>query len=240
MERKNFLSKMLSLLFPENITCVFCGEDCDKKREVDVCSNCIKNLPYNSGRICKKCGKPLEIGSSCPSCKFTKHYFTKARAPFIYDNMIRQAIHRLKFNGERFIATSLAYFLFLSYKQLEIEADYIVPIPLSENRLKERGYNQAEELARKLSDFTGVDLLNELEKVKETPKQSNTELEDRKRNVENVFKIKSNKRIKNKTIVLVDDVYTTGATVDSASKELKRKGAAKVYVLTVAHTIHKK
>lgn len=236
MKIKDVLSKITNVLFPDNITCFICGEDCDKEREVDICSSCMQSLPYNDGKICLRCGNALDDNDSCSNCKFTKHYFVKARAPFIYAGEIRSAIQRLKFNGEKYIAKSLAFYLIDVYKQLEIDADYIVPIPASSKRLKQRGYNQAELLARELAESVGVCCSTNLEKSIDTVKQSNVDIKERKANVENVFIVKDRKLFKGKVIVLVDDVFTTGATVDSASKELRKAGAKAVFVITVAHT----
>lgn len=236
MKFKDVLSKITNVIFPDNITCFICGEDCDKESEVDICSRCEHDLPYNNGKICLRCGNALDSNDSCSNCKFTKHYFVKARAPFIYDGEIRSAIQRLKFNGEKYIAKSLAYYLVSAYRQLEVDADYIVPIPASSKRLKQRGYNQAELLARELASKVGVACSINLVKSIDTAKQSNVNISERKSNVENVFTVKDRKLFKGKIIVLVDDVFTTGATVDSASKALRKAGAKAVFVITVAHT----
>ena len=237
--KNTIIDKFYELLFPENITCNFCGEDCDKQRESGLCLECVNKLPFNNKNICFKCGNLLREGESCNVCKFTKHYFVKARAPFVYEGNVKEAIFKLKFNGERYIAKTFAYYLSLSYHLLNENFDIIVPLPLSAKRLKERGYNQSELIAKELSKIVGVECKLVLDKVVHTPKQSNVEITERSKNVENVFKVNSVKDIKNKSILLIDDIFTTGATVNSASRELMRKGARSVYVLTVAHTRQK-
>ena len=223
-------------MFPTNLTCFICGEDLDRQREIDICLYCEQKLPFNNGKICIRCGNALQQNDSCSNCKFNKHYFVRARAPFIYEGEIKKALQSLKFNGKKHIADSLSYFLEESYKQLEIKADYIVPLPCSKKRLLERGFNQAELLARSLCERVGVECSLNLEKVVDTAKQSNVAITERQKNVENVFKVKERKLFKGKVIVLVDDIFTTGATVDSASKEIRKAGAKAVFVLTVAHT----
>lgn len=226
-----------NLLFPEHTGCIFCDNDCDEEAFYNICSSCLNKLPANIDKICKKCGKPLKENASCNTCKFSKHYFKKARAPFVYEGVIKAALHNLKFNNYRYLAKSLAYFLFLEYTDFEIKADVIIPLPLSQQRMKERGYNQAALLSEHLGVLSGLSVNYEsLVRVKHCERQSNIEVNKRKENVTGAFKVRSPSKIKGKIVVLVDDIFTTGATVNSACMELVKAGVKAVYVLTVAHT----
>ncbi len=238
MDKISKLRAFLSnIFFPKHTGCIFCDNDCDIVSDYDICSNCLNELPVNYENICKKCGKPLKEESSCKLCKHTKHYFKLARAPFKYEGKIKEALLSLKFNNGRYVASSLAYFLFLEYSNLEIEADLVIPLPISEQRMKERGYNQSTLLAQSFCKLTNLPLIdNCLVRVKNTEKQSNLPLEKRKDNVKNAFKVSSRKSVKDKIIVLIDDIFTTGATVNSACKTLLQAGAKQVYILVVAHS----
>lgn len=166
-------------------------------------------------------------------CKhFENHYYI-----FKYDNLIRKLIIDYKFNEKTYLYRSFLEFLNnyqKEYIQFKIY-DIIIPVPISKKRKKERGYNQSLLIARKISSKEKIKLGDKvISKVKNNNTQSKLNKEERAENVKNVYKITSNKEIINKNILLIDDIYTTGATLNECSRMLKQAGAKKIDVLTIA------
>lgn len=166
-------------------------------------------------------------------CKhFENHYYI-----FKYDNLIRKLIIDYKFNEKPYLYRSFLEFLNnyqKEYIQFKIY-DIIIPVPISKKRKKERGYNQSLLIARKISSKEKIKLGDKvISKVKNNNTQSKLNKEERAENVKNVYKITSNKEIINKNILLIDDIYTTGATLNECSRMLKQAGAKKIDVLTIA------
>ncbi len=166
-------------------------------------------------------------------CKhFENHYYI-----FKYDNLIRKLIIDYKFNEKPYLYRSFLEFLNnyqKEYIQFKIY-DIIIPVPISKKRKKERGYNQSLLIARKISSKEKIKLGDKvISKVKNNNTQSKLNKEERAENVKNVYKITKDKEIINKNILLIDDIYTTGATLNECSRMLKQAGAKKIDVLTIA------
>lgn len=163
---------------------------------------------------------------------FENHYYI-----FKYDNLIRKLIIDYKFNEKTYLYRSFLEFLNnyqKEYIQFKIY-DIIIPVPISKKRKRERGYNQSLLIAREISSKEKIKLGDKvISKVKNNNTQSKLNKEERAENVKNVYKITNNKEIINKNILLIDDIYTTGATLNECSKMLKQAGAKKIDVLTIA------
>ena len=227
----NFL---VELLFPRR--CPLCDKPVDKMGRY-MCKKCQGDLRYVESPFCFKCGKQLKEQDLeyCEDCENTEHCFDRGRAIYQYDT-IKEAIYRFKYE-ER---TEYAEFF---GKQLaerlgkEIEAwkpDAIVPVPLHREREKRRGYNQATLLARELGRRLNIPVYENLVyRQKATTPQKELKGEERQNNLKNAFKIGQND-VKLKTIIVVDDVYTTGATMDEMAQCLKRAGVREVYCISLA------
>jgi len=227
---KNFL---LDIFFPK--ICFGCGregnylcQDCQALLEISSFRYCLCRIPK---RIFKK-GKC----SKCNSKKLDGLYFALDYKNFLVKELIRN------FKYEPFIkelAKPLA-FLIITYFQLlnnkQNFSDFVLlPIPLSKKRLRWRGFNQAEELTKKLSKFFKIPLISDcLIKIKNTPSQTELSEEERKENIKGVFSLRNQNQIFGKKILLVDDVYTTGSTLEEAARILKRAGAKEVWGVVVA------
>ena len=166
-------------------------------------------------------------------CKhFENHYYI-----FKYDNLIRKLIIDYKFNEKPYLYRSFLEFLNnyqKEYIQFKIY-DIIIPVPISKKRKRERGYNQSLLIAREISSKEKIKLGDKvISKVKNNNTQSKLNKEERAENVKNVYKITNNKEIINKNILLIDDIFTTGATLNECSRMLKQAGAKKIDVLTIA------
>ena len=184
-----------------------------------------------------KCGKPLGEydGEYCMDCGKTGHAYDRGRALFLYDDRLRDSIAAFKYRGrreyKRFYGEELARVF--GPQAVRWRPEVLIPIPLHPSRLRKRGYNQAELLARELGKRWRVPVETDLlVRVEKTLPQKGLTGKERKRNMKTAFKICPD-RVRFKTILLSDDIYTTGSTVDAAARALKEKGAERVYFLCI-------
>jgi ComF family protein len=229
MRIKEFLDKFF---FNRKWKCLSCGREIF---EGNFCADCEKILPYNNGYICNHCGrKVIAPEEYCLTCKGVITSIDKARSTFSYDKPISAIIKRLKYFNRKYVADAFAEYLFKTYLDNDFSADLIVFIPMTESAKKKRGFNQAELLANALSNKTGVPVVPALTKIKETISQVKLDRSKRLKNLTDAFHVKERKAVKDRKVLIVDDVSTTGATAEAAANKLKRAGAKTVYLLTVA------
>lgn len=233
--------KLDELFYPEGYCCLVCDRDIFNNPYV-ICDRCFKRLPFTNSRVCLHCGDLLvSDGDYCKRCKGKKFIYERAIAPFLYKDDISTLIFGLKYDNKKYIAKSLAKFMADCYLHNKFYADVIIPVPLCNKRMKQRGYNQSELLATEISKILDIPInLDCLKRVKETPTQTKLDYIDRQNNMVDAFKVYNSKNIKDKVVLIIDDVFTTGATVTECSKTLTNAGAKMVYVLTCAHTVLKK
>lgn len=187
--------------------------------------------------LCPKCGKPEPGGKLCPSCQYVKHPFEAIRSWGRYSGPLREAIHQLKYKKDIGIAEALSKHLIELLNILNWSIDIITVVPLGPKRMLERGFNQSSLLARPLSLATGISYQpGALVRTRETPSQVGLSANDRHENVKDAF-IASANLIKNKAILIVDDVTTTGSTLSSCSQALVAAGARQVYGMTLARAV---
>lgn len=224
-----FLSK---ILFSEKWTCNLCG------REVFdgvFCQDCLDKLPFNDGEICFHCGRHVKVSENyCLTCKGKLTSIDKGRSVFRYKDEVAFLIKKFKYENGQYLAKVFAPYLEKLYLKNYFNADFIVFVPMTDKALKERGYNQTELLANELGKLISVPVNNVLVKVRETERQATLDREGRIKNLSGAFKVIDKKAIENKTVLIIDDVTTTGSTAEVIASLLKNKGADKVYLLTVA------
>jgi len=232
------LKKILDILFPKGYSCMVCNREIFDN-PYWICEECEKKLPYLKGNLCLHCSdNVLGAGNYCKRCKGRKFICDRAISPFEYNGIVKKLILGLKYSNKRYYAEGVAKFMADCVIKNELEFDYILPVPLCEKRLKSRGYNQALLLTNEISKILNKPVLeNVLIRVKETPTQTILNTQERLENMKDAFKVKDKKIIKNKTLLIIDDVYTTGATIDSCCKVLKDSGSSKIYCVTVGHTV---
>ena len=230
--RIKIAEKCLDLLFPSR--CAVC--DCVVGKKDDICPECKKKLVYISPNICMKCGKEVnEREIYCYDCKRKNHQFDKNLAVFPYP-FIRKSLYRFKYAGRAEYADFYAKAAVMRHKDemKEWNAEAIIPVPLHKKRLRKRGFNQAEELANSLGEILQIPVLKNLViRQKNTRPMKHLQASKRQNNLKKAFLIMEND-VKLNTIILVDDIYTTGATLDELSKELKSAGVSTIYSITVA------
>jgi competence protein ComFC len=158
----------------------------------------------------------------------------KCRSVYNYESPIKSLIKHAKYDRKLYILEAFAKEMSFLYFKSYFNADYLCYIPMTEKAFKKRGYNQSEILAKFISERINVEVANVLSKVKETNRQAKLGRADRLKNLEDAFKVTDKKLVKDKTLVIIDDVTTTGATAENVAKKLKNAGAKAVYLLSVA------
>ncbi len=226
---------LLDLVYPPK--CLVCG---DIQSEY-FCEKCRAEIVPITPPICFVCGASLVEGY-CRDCHSgTEFAFDAARAVASYEGTIKEAIHQLKYSGHRIIAPALGAMLveFLQTKSdIVHRADCVIPMPVHPSKERQRGFNQAELIAREVADAFALPLLtNALIRSKPTRPQVDLSLEARKTNTLGAFEVVRVDGVTNRCVLLIDDVLTTGGTAHAAAWSLKEVGAREVLVATVARAI---
>jgi ComF family protein len=187
--------------------------------------------------FCPRCQQPFFTGTDshlCPACLQDKPFFDLARAPLIYQGKMAEAIQRFKYHGDITLAADLGLF-WNRVDFTDIPFDTIIPVPLHPKRLRKRGFNQAVILGKALAKKTGRKIsVRALGRIRNTAPQVQLDQEERQLNMRGAFVVKKRSVVQDKRLLLVDDVFTTGATVNECAKVLKNAGARAVFVLTLA------
>ncbi len=225
--------RMISLIYP--LRCPVCDRPVRPYGE-DICLPCMKRLKALKPPFCERCGKKISAPSGiCTDCSRNDHIFTRCRSAFEYDT-VRAAIYRFKYLGRREYAHVFAEMThrILADYLAGIRPDAITFVPLSREKERTRGYNQARDYAGELSKLMNIPLLDDaLIRVRNTAPMKLLTPQERLKNLKNAFKSGQNV-VKSKSILLVDDIYTTGATMDECARVLFDAGANKVYCVTLA------
>lgn len=229
---------LLNLLFPPR--CPFCDKVMFSSLFLPpelVCVTCSGKAEYVREPVCKKCGKPLddERQEYCYDCTHHRHDFAQGKALWVYRGVVKESVYRFKYQGRqeyaRFYAGELVrvYGSWIRSRRIDV----LVPIPLFKRRQQRRGFNQAERIAREVGRQMDIPVYgNLLVRVRDTKAQKELNDEERKNNLKKAFKTSSNK-VQLKHILLIDDIYTTGSTMNEAAVELKRSGVEEVYCLSL-------
>lgn len=224
------------LLKTDNPSCVVCGKEIFDGAY--VCSECKKSLPYNDGCICDVCGRIQAAEGVCMECKASLPKPNMSRSVFVFDGEARNLVYRFK-NGYRYLENFLCDELFrIGEKYFKDKADIITFVPMFELDRLVRGFNQSEELARELSKRLSLPCSQFITKMKKSAEQKKLSKRERRENLTSCFKV-TDRSCKNKRVLLVDDVLTTGATSDAVAELLFKAGAKKVYLITIASVEYK-
>lgn len=224
---KQLPQAVFDLLFPPS--CAACGKGGDS-----LCASCRSQLPRLEGRLCPWCSRAIGDSGVCQPCK-VRPLSVEIRAPFQFNGAVRQAIYSLKYRNNRALAGPLADLLFDYWRDRHLCGDVLAPVPLHRSRLRHRGYNQSELLARELGQRVGIPVIaTALVRTHNTPPQAqSSSAEERWANASGAF-LCTGRDLQGKAVVLVDDVCTTGATMNSAARAVLSAGAASVRGLTIA------
>jgi len=228
---KQLQSGVIDLFFPRS--CVGCGRVGDF-----ICVRCSKKLSRLLPPICQRCGRPESSGMYCRGCWGTHNHIHEIRSVFVFEGIIRTAVHEFKYRNLRSIAASLSKYMADYFVEHELAADVLLPVPMHAGRLKKRGYNQSELLAGQISATISVPVRGDLiKRVRDNKPQARTScVEERWSNMRDAFTCVSNE-VSGKDIIIIDDVCTSGATLEACAVALKSKGANKISGFTLAREI---
>ena len=234
---EKFKNSIIKEIYPNGYKCLCCKDELSTNTLYSFCDNCEKKLPFNKGKICVKCGSPITgMGEYCIHCKNIKPHFKKNVSIFLYSKPIDSFIRKLKFDNEKYLADTLSNYIASEVVKMDVNFDFVIPVPLHKIRESRRGYNQSELLCKTLREKLNMKVLTGvLIKTKNTLSQSNLTRSERIENLENAFKVEDKTIVRGKTILLVDDVFTTGTTINECSRTLLDAGAKAVYSVTLAH-----
>lgn len=243
---------LFAVLFPSD--CRICGEPLVRISRLPLCQACLDAMRPIAGGVCTICGErlfsPYMIGGQeeprCGLCRRIEPPFARATAYGSYESGLRELIHLLKYGGVRPAANVLGRMLAEAMGALEsdfaAESIAVIPVPLHRTKFRQRGFNQAELIARaamkinpsreRLRLCAGV-----LQRKRETASQIGLTSHQRRENLRGAFAVPHPEAVKGREVLVVDDVYTTGATVSECARVLRRAGATKVWVATVARTL---
>ena len=229
--------QLISIFYPRHIKCICCKDELPTPNVYDMCENCYNKFPFIKTNFCIRCGLQFEKDGTgtCLNCKANNFTFDLARSSVNFDGPVISIIHKFKYAKYKFLAKPLAYLIYDTLLVQNWKIDLICYVPLFLNREKDRGYNQSRELAKHLSRLADIPIFDDIVRLRNTPTQTKLSRIERQQNVKDCFKVNNKKFVKNLNVLLVDDVFTTGSTSNEISKELKKAGANKIYVLTVAH-----
>jgi competence protein ComFC len=218
----------LDLLFPR--WCIGCGREGSY-----ICDSCCRSLSVIVPPVCPACGRPQSRETLCPECTDIQHEIDGIRSPFLFDGLIRQAIHELKYRNLRALAPSLAGLLHEYLLENPVGGEVLVPVPIHIKRLRERGYNQSALLAKELGKLSGLPVVDDclVRTSYNLPQARSESVSERRDNVAGSFKC-LDERLSGRRVIVIDDVSTSGATLNACAGALEAAGAASVWGLVLA------
>ena len=203
--------------------------------KIELCDNCAKDFNPYRGNRCITCDRPIDNTGECSICKSEKIYFEKGYCVYPYAGAVRNTILNFKFKNMALYYTYLGSKMTEYYFEYIMESyDYITAVPIHKKKLKIRGYNQAELLAEYISEQINIPYCTVLKRTVNTKPQNALNKKERGVNIKNAFSLIDNINIKNKSILIVDDIFTTGTTINECCKVLKKAGAFKVDFLSLS------
>ena len=211
----NLINVFLDFLYPENISCILCDCSISKNTTYSMCKDCFSNINF----ILDGCNKSF--------------YFDKVISCVEYTEISKKIVFGLKYNNKTYLSKYIATIMKEKLDLENIKFDYILFVPLHKKRLRQRGFNQAEKIAMDLSKIVDIPTVDNISRKYNTKRLYKLGKEERINELKNAFVIKENIiDLKNKNVLLVDDIFTTGSTVNEISKILKINGVNKVFVST--------
>lgn len=226
--KRNAVYELIQTLYPDDIKCIVCGREIHPNR-YGLCADCKLEINEN---YCLRCGRhKIGVGDYCDECSDFALYFDEARSAVNYVGHAKELVRRLKYGAARYLANVMSRYMLDVLLLTDWDIDCFTFVPTHKKRLKKRGYNQAELLARDLAESTNAPCIGLLEKVRETVNQAKLDRAARMENLDGAFAVTCKPP---RNVVLIDDVLTTGSTANECCKTLKKAGAVVVNVLTFA------
>lgn len=224
-------------VYPERVTCDLCEAELTADTRYPLCADCTEKMPFVRGHSCLVCGVPInDEADYCLRCQRTESAYGRNVSPLVYDGKARELVYALKFGGKKYIARTLGAMMSDAFLSSGAEGEIIVPVPMTDAERKRRGFNQSELLAREVGRRLNIPVLPALVKTRDTRPQKELSGRERADNLKGCFAVAYGEYIAGRKILLVDDVFTTGATADECARALLKGKARKVNVLTAAVT----
>jgi ComF family protein len=230
------LKSVIDWIFPDK--CMVCGKDTEIGSL--FCSECFGNIVFVDFPYCRICGKLLDTSYNneltCKMCQNTERFFEAGRSLFLYNNSAKSIIMRIKKEADEHVSRKCSQLLYNRYENFIEKADLIVPVPSHFSRILRRGFNPSMLISKYIAKISEIPMdAKIIKRIKRTEYQKNKTLQERQENVKDAFVV--NKNVKNKRILLVDDVMTTGSTISECSKILREHGAKSVKFVTIGSTM---
>lgn len=240
---KETIKLLINYIYPRNISCIICDNPIKLNNYYSLCKSCYKEIHFILDG-CNKCGKPIvnfnlerESLITCNYCYNKTFYFDKVISCIAYNDTSKKLILDYKYKNKTYLCNYICQIMKEKFLLEEIDVDYIVFVPLHKKRLKKRGFNQSEKIANKLSKLIDIPILDCISRVKNTKRLYNMNKKAREKELKNGFKVNDNiYLLKNKNVILIDDIFTTGSTVNEISKILKINSVNKIYIFTLLTT----
>lgn len=242
----------MEFFFPSNIYCIACGNLIDETRPYSLCDKCVREINWITDNECQICGKdlgPLGHGDcfndTCFECQEITHSFDRGYSCATYEGPVKEILSGLKYKGRSYYVRKMIDIMCSKINNYpeSIEPDIILPVPMHPTKEKKRGYNQSNLLAEGLGKNFNIKYLDDvLVKTRLTASMSSLGSSERRINLHNTFAIGYNREndVRDKYVLLVDDVYTTGSTADECAEVLKACGARRVEIFTFASGVNMK
>ncbi len=229
----NIVSLLIDILHPSH--CISCGKSISFN-QYNVCTDCLHSVSSITSPLnCQICDGML-MDKTCPFCSQREIYIDKNISLFEYSGSIKIMLQNLKFNHMKLLYKPICSRIGKELDRITIKPDIITYVPMNRRKKWKRGYNQAELFAKEIGKMMNIPLVSLLKEAKTSKKQSDLQYTDRFLHVIDRYSVKQSKDCKNKKILLVDDIFTTGATINECARLLKKNGAAYVFSLTVARS----
>ena len=236
---KDILLAFLNFIYPKQ--CQGCGVKLHYKNKYYLCEECLGKVKVNNPPFCLKCGHPLsgpaDLKVVCGKCSGIKYNFDKAFYCCNYEGLVKELVHKFKYNHKKFLIC-LFNELMTNFIKRHISTksmDMVVPIPLHRGKLQQRGFDQALLLSKNLSKTFNLQMsYNILNRKKDTKQQANLNKAQRLKNIKGAFSIKDKTVFNKKSVLLIDDIFTTAATANECAHLLKEAGAKSVSLLALA------
>ena len=237
----SLFNAVLNWIYPQ--PCPVCNEIIQGGH--GICSECHKKLTPITGAGCIKCGKAVEHrGSKCEDCEGKPFCFEKNISAFVYDSLLRRAIHGFKYSFNPYSASVFGREMGMRLVESEHSVFFsehrnefvVISVPLHKARLKKRGYNQSEILAKEVASALGMPFVKDcIERTRNTVPQSEIrQIDERTKNIKDAFSVARPDILKTNNVLIVDDIYTTGATINELSKAIKSVSDKRIFAVTLA------
>ena len=242
----SFLKTLAKFIFPDK--CLICNSKINIAPNFLLCHYCLKSIRIIKDPTCPCCGFPFPSDNillynqnyRCGLCRKDEPILNKTISIFYYEIKLREAIHKFKYHKNLSLGKVLAELMISNIpgKMSFSKFDCIIPVPLHKKKLKERGFNQSLILSKKIGQYFNLPVVyDNLKRIRYTEAQTNLSHAKRKKNVKNAFSLRNPNNLKNKDILLIDDIYTTGSTINECAKTLKKAGVNKIFALTLARVV---